>query len=270
MSHDRGTQRTVADQAAKRAVSYADRRLEVYDIESSQPRRLFEMSVDFEIADIAFLPSAFTPSFVLAKRSSELVLWRELVDPDSLDATIRNCAPFTSCLQVCLYPPDLLFGYIGSNGTVLYVYELLLVPEIGARPIRRLRNKDFVWFDFADGETIAVISKVGTDFRLSRHSPKRLTKTGSDIAASGLAFVGAAVSPADAERVAVLLGDANDCALVICRASEQVRPQYRRAAVVKVQWSPFGSEIEIVHDEDQVDRLIEVSPGHWQVRGDRE
>jgi hypothetical protein len=102
------------------------------------------LSVDLEIADVDFMPSAFTPSFILAKPSSELVLWRELVDLGSFDATIRNCAPFTSCLRACLDPPGLIFGYIGSGGTVLYVYELLLVPEIAAWPIRRLRNKDFV------------------------------------------------------------------------------------------------------------------------------
>jgi hypothetical protein len=262
--------KTVADQADTRAVYYADGRLEVYDIQNSTPQCLSDLSVDFEIADIAFLPSAFTPSFILAKASSELVLWRERVDPGAFSVTIGNCAPFTSCLRVCLDPPDLLFGYIGSDGTVLYVYELLLVPEIAARPIRRFRNKNFVWFDFADNETITVISKVDADFRLSRNSLKQLTETACDIAASEMAFVGAAVSPADPERVAVLLGSRDDCAVVICRASEQVRPEYQAANVAKIQWSPFGSEIQVVHDEDEVDRLIEVSPGHWEVKDGRE
>jgi hypothetical protein len=67
------TQKISADQAVKPAVSSADRHLEAYDIHSSTARRLSDLSIDFEIADAAFLPFALTLVFILAKASLGLV-----------------------------------------------------------------------------------------------------------------------------------------------------------------------------------------------------
>jgi hypothetical protein len=199
-----------------------------------------------------------------------------------LDQFIPSLPPFSSCLRVSQYPPDILFGYISER--TIHIYELVLESDVpSASSIRQytIDHFTFRWFDFVNGLStpdilegqsphpipqVAVICQEdeSKNFDLQWWSLVRCKNMGH-VVFSGK-FVDAAVSPVDPNRVAVLTS--NNLAFYDRAETGEISLHFFAhngpIKLKRILWSPFGSRVKLIDPKgEHVLSFVEVSANVW-------
>jgi hypothetical protein len=243
-----------------------------------------EDSFDITCHDLGFLPSISPQKTLLIVREDQhnspgersFYLW-------PLDRYIPNLPPFSSCLRVSQYPPDILFGYI-SNGSLL-IYELVLESDLPSAFSIRQYTPDhftFLWFDFANGlpqplpntdsqppaavQVAAIRNKddQSANFDLRWYSLVHCKDIGRAVLLGE--FIDAAVSPVDPNRLAVLT--ANHLTFYARLGIEEVTRHFVHlncpVRLERILWSPFGSRVKLIdRNAKGVLSFVEVSANLW-------
>jgi hypothetical protein len=212
---------------------------------------------------MAFLPASLPGTLLVGDDTRRLSLVHA-PDPGLFDPAVLDVAPYEGHLVVSPYTPNIHFAFVSSGA--VHVYELVLSGNSPrAIAIRRYRISDDVrWISFSDAKSLVCVTGRGGDLTLRWFSLDRIREIRS-AQIGNVDFVDAAVSPADADRVAVLGGDGY--AEVFCKRAHGERAGRTPAAVARareVNWSRYGTAIEIVDDDDQLHRFLEATPDVWE------
>jgi hypothetical protein len=251
----------VVRDAADLHTAHYDPSTQMLTVRSANGDELFSDRI--QLITFAFLPSSFPATLILVDASHQLSLLNA-ADPGQFDPGILEVARFDGQLKISSFSSEILFAFISE--TMIHVYEL--VPPIHCLPIRRYRfSEPILWFDFSDAKSITCVSGTEPNLRLRWFSLSKLHEIRSTLIQlqTGVSFVDAAVSPADASRVALLFTDGH--ADVYCNrpVAERVGETPREVVGAKeIGWSRYGSAIEIVDSDDQVWRFQEIVPEQWE------
>jgi hypothetical protein len=212
---------------------------------------------------LSFLPQSFPSTLLLVNESNEFSLLN-ITDPTQFDSNFLKVASFDSHLKVSTFPPNVIFAFVSN--TIIHVYELLL--PLRCLPVRRYRIPESIcWFDFTDAESLVCVSGDESQLKLRWFSLSKIheIKALTIKLENGVNFLDAAVSPADPTRIAILLSDGH---AEVYSGRNRIGKTGSTPGEVngakEIDWSFFGTAIEIVDGENQVRRFLEIVPDNWE------
>jgi hypothetical protein len=213
------------------------------------------------LLSFSFLPPSVPATLILVDKSGALFLLNAAA-PEEFEQKPLDVASFSSHFRVSQFSSAVIFGFV--SGISICVYELVF--PVRCLPIRRYRIPEGIrWFDFADAEVIVCVSGEEPDLRLKWFSLSKLQEIGSTqirLENEGK-FVDAAVSPADAGRVAVLVSDGHAELLCNRGGGERIGQTTEVKGAKEIGWSRFGTAVEIVDGDGGVRKFLEVLPERW-------
>lgn len=244
------------DPSCKYAIGLTDDKcLNVYSITKNDLNLLKSFIIDAE--DVQFLPPSLGLAFIVAEKNGQLSIYR-LRNMEWKIYKLEDINPFTKCLRVSPYPPQLRVGWI-SNDEIM-IFDIFLEDTPKLLPIKKFTHPNkFTYFNFGLTSSIyavcgGMIWKFDMDKSISSEpyelkekvsiiEPSPINTEVSVIAfESGKVFIITMVEGVFSERLMIPI-------------------QHNVKSVNALQWSPLGTSLLI--GGDHVEEWKEVSPGNW-------
>jgi WD40 repeat protein len=253
--------------------------LSVFKINTGEVVKLEDKAEPCSYLDAQFLSSTFDSYLLVVTHTEGSLRLKHLTD---MSETALPTPPdqFSSCLRICQYRKDIVFGYISVYGTskkhAICIYDLHQADgsEWNVYMVRRYLGSqaDPIWFEFADGKTVFWAS-LNAIFQTNLDQ----AEPGEEIILLEQEFDGVA----DVAVTMLVAGDGKQFGLAVLGKSGKVGIwsvdlSGEQASVdelvvmdgtegVSIQWSPMGSQLLVVPKDENTEPffIYEAAPGEW-------